>query len=493
DDVIYRKFGALDFTKDHHQSLAYRLTHGTHVMDLASGMGPFSKDEKCVHEDGGKAATLTPQEHPILAVQLPSPVTANTSGQMLASYVLQAVRTIMLWTDEIGEKYGQTDLPLVINFSYGYSAGPKDGSLFIEREIDRLIQERDAPTVVVLPAGNNYLSRTTAKFKLGKGGKLKSKEYEEKAKEIGWMIPPDDQTDNFVEIWVEDDTEDDAPISLELTGPSGEHITNIGLKEGSVKVLRRDQSALAALYYDRTLNRQNEKRHRYFLAVARTKKTDGDRAIAQCGEWKIKITNNRENNKLTAWCHIQRDDTPGTYTRRGRQSYFDHEKAYGRDERTGDYSALMPKCPITHEATINAIASGDETVVIGSVIDDMLDQQPWPPAEYSAQAHPAMQDKPLASAITESGHALPGVMAAGTRSGSVVRMRGTSAAAPQAARLLADLLAGGMSATQAIECIKNGKPKGRVQKLDCPDSRRGHAIVNTSKMNHIPRRGYPKT
>ena len=140
---------------------------------------------------------------------------------MLASYVLQAVRTIMLWTDEIGEKYGQTDLPLVINFSYGYSAGPKDGSLFIEREIDRLFQERDAPTVVVLPAGNNYLSRTTAKFKLGKGGKLKSKEYEEKAKEIGWIIPPDDQADNFVEIWVEDDTEDDAPISLELTGPSG--------------------------------------------------------------------------------------------------------------------------------------------------------------------------------------------------------------------------------------------------------------------------------
>ena len=49
----------------------------------------------------------------------------------MGSYVLQAVRLIMLWAD----RFGQDGVPLVINFSYGLLAGPKDGTQKIEQAL----------------------------------------------------------------------------------------------------------------------------------------------------------------------------------------------------------------------------------------------------------------------------------------------------------------------------------------------------------------------
>lgn len=474
DFEIYRKMGVIDFSRSEHPSLYFRVGHGTHVMDLACGADPGGGMGK----NAGETASLSPAEWPILAVQLPTRVTADTSGQRLTSYVLQALRTIILWADSI-----EHGVPLVVNFSYGFTAGPKDGSLTLEREIARMVSEREGETAVVLPAGNSYESRTTARFELSGNA----------SGDIGWTIPPDDQTDNFIEIWVDEVTSDKAPLRISLTSPDGKTVTSDGLTLGGVNVLQKNDRAIAAVYHDRPEVDGNKGRHRFFLAVSRTKELeDEDFQSAMSGEWTVKVENCR-SGETALWAHVQRDDTPTSFNMRGRQSYFDHHDAYNRNDRTGNYVDLGANCPITHAGTINAIATGDNTVVVGGTICDVVGDIVWPPAEYSSQGMPGLPEKPFASAFSEEGNAAPGILASGTHSGSYVLLSGTSVAAPQVARLLSEMLAEGKTVAEALESIKNGDPKGRVHKLDYPDDRRGYSIVEKPNFRNLPPRRYPST
>ena len=77
DVELYRHPGVdqLNFSSPIHKPLAYRRAHGTHVIDLACGYDAVTEDRA---------------DRPILAVQLPSDVTAHTSRPKLAPYFLQA-------------------------------------------------------------------------------------------------------------------------------------------------------------------------------------------------------------------------------------------------------------------------------------------------------------------------------------------------------------------------------------------------------------------
>lgn len=493
---IYRQDGVemLDFSQDRHQSMAYRVSHGTHVMDLAAGSDPGSSEQV---------------DWPILAVQLPTPVTADTSGVTLASYVLQALRTVILWADRLGDQ-----VPLIVNFSYGYSAGPKDGTSLIEQEIDRMVCERNkegSPTLLVLPSGNNYLSRTTAHFRL----------VDQQPREIDWVIPPDDPTDNFIEIWIYDDktasgpSHAEAPIAVRLTTPHGELGPVQMPRSGEMKVLEDSKGPIAGLYYHQfaAADDPTKIKHRVFLAVGRTRDLESESTLAPSGTWKISIERN-STEPVEAWCYIQRDDTPVGFRRFGRQSYLHHENAYGWDKDTASYTKLGKAsdddkaCPITHERTMTAIGNGAGTLVVGGVIDDRC----WPPAEYAASGSTPTRFGPLVSAVTDDSHVLAGVMASGTRSGTHVAMRGTSVAAPQVTRFLAHWLANNDAATNAslaqgsvgnladtVERLvraeintqaSNGSGQ-RLELLPKRDERRGFAVITKPRSADTPPRRYP--
>ena len=40
EDLVYRAAGLLDYTRPDHKAAAWRVTHGTHVMDAACGYDP---------------------------------------------------------------------------------------------------------------------------------------------------------------------------------------------------------------------------------------------------------------------------------------------------------------------------------------------------------------------------------------------------------------------------------------------------------------------
>jgi hypothetical protein len=273
-----------------------------------------------------------------------------------------------------------------------------------------------------MSAGNSYDDRMVATMTLESGA----------SRTLDWMLQPDDMTPSFVEIWLDGVGATDAcPVKVTLTPPSGPAGPDTMPAPGEGRMLSDGCMPICALYYDPPARTGAEGRARVFLAVNPTKSWEAGRPLAPCGRWTISLTNTAAN-PLTARLYIQRDDTPAGFRRKGRQSYFDHAAAYQRDCQTGDYTALDPSGPITHAGTLSALASDASIVVVGAV-----DDCPSPrPARYTSSGPTPARTGPDFCAVTEEGPSFPGILAAGSASGSVVAMSGTSVAAPQIARAL---------------------------------------------------------
>ena len=454
DAQVYRSAGVHDFSKDRYETSTLRIAHGTHVMDLACGADP--KDA-----DGQAFATY----HPILAVQLPDTVTADTSGISMGSYVLQGLRQVMLWADQLG------DIKLVVNFSYGITAGPKDGTHYLEREIDRLVEYRNrkAKTAVILPSGNSFEDRMTAAIDLASGA----------SEHLDWMILPDDGTPNFVEIWFDlpHSTSHPAPcpVQLTLTPPAGPKSPETMPEAGRAMLLKPCDKLVSGIYYDVFERPDCKNRARIFLAVNPTKSWDAGQAIAPSGRWRISLANPTQH-LLKLSLYVQRDDTPGGFRRKGRQSYFDHPSAHERDPVTGDYSALSKACPITHYATLSAIGTGRHTVLVGAAEDS----EPLRPARYTSSGRTDGKEQPDISAVADDGPAMLGILASGTASGSVVAMNGTSVAAPQITRRLAE------RGVPDVEALSD-----RSTVLETPSMRLGSGVLRRQRdINGVRRKYY---
>jgi hypothetical protein len=178
-------------------------------------------------------------------------------------------------------------------------------------------------------------------------------------------------------------------------------------------------------------------------------------SVAPSGTWTIVLKNNSvgPTERVHAW--IQRDDTPYGYRILGRQSYFD-DPAYRRFDQAGrEIEDDDPGTVIKRAGTINAIATGQIPAVIGGLLRKELR-----PAKYSSGGPLSgptglgspYRDGPDALTISDDSRTLAGVLAAGTRSGSVVSWNGTSVAAPLITRFLADELAAGRPGGRLAVC-----------------------------------------
>ncbi len=417
DTEVYRKNNFLKLNSAHPSSLVYHQTHGAHVMDLACGLDPESDDKK----------------RPIFAVQLPQPITAETSGITLGSYALQALRQIFNWADSYYYDSARdvfSPIPLVVNFSYGITAGPKDGSLPLVQEIDRLLKERKGriDTAVVMPAGNGYDSRTTARMCLSKCTE----------QSIEWIIHPDDKTESYLEIWLKAGEYDPAacPVTIVVTPPLGTAGPSTMPGNGFSQTMLLNNKRVCAVYYDLNEQSNGSQRPRIFIAINRTNSRDircDDFGAAPSGRWKITLENTSSERPIETELYIQRDDSLVGFELEGRQSFFDHEAAFERDKKTGAYTSIG-KSPITNKGTLNAIGGG-EPLLVGAA-DGSKNCFPTP---YTASGPTSLDCGPFASAICEEGKAFPGIYAAGSRSGYKVALQGTSMAAPQLARAIADV------------------------------------------------------
>lgn len=470
---IYRQTGQCDFSNYQSTPLAYRLSHGTHVLDLAAGADGIDD---------------TPV---IFAVQLPRALTGETSGIAMSSHILQAFRQILLWADQVS-----SSLPLVINFSLGNFAGPKDGYGLVEREIARLIEERNrtgGPTVAVLPAGNSYLGRTTAHMKLQPAGHAGASTY------VDWMLRPDDHTPSFVEIWLPEGTamtDNACPVTVTVTPPGGAPASPGTMPNaGRAKVLEGGGKPIAAIFYDLAPREGGPARPNLLLACNPTATFEDDLGTAPAGPWRIAVAN-RTGAELDVRLYVERDDTPYAHYPRGRQSIFNHPAALTRHPETGSHDALGPG-PVTHLGSLSGISGADGAILVGAALpgNDAL-----APAPYTSSGPTETKAGPDFSVEADRSKISRGIYAAGTLSGTTLRLSGTSVAAPQATRLIAELFAAEAAAgtgpqapvdiaalLRKLGARPDATPVEDRQRLGAFAFRRG-----TKQFESLPLRGYPQ-
>jgi hypothetical protein len=427
EEEVYRRAGLIDYRLEGHKSAAWRIAHGTHIMDLACGFDPQT----------------APDDRPIVCVQLPTRVTADTSGADLFPYVYDGIQYILNCADAIALARRSSPLPVVINLSYGRFAGPHDGTSWLERKIDELVlasASRGVDLRVVLPAGNSYLARFHAEISFRRAGQRATLE---------WRVQPDDRTPSYLEVWLPFRLlGNQSRVELTITSPTGETET-IDETPGSLREWVSPKGVYGAVRC--SLMAAPISRSMFLITLQPTADLDPARPTAPAGTWIVELKNRRLSRFDVVHARVQRDDSLYGFPLRGRQSYFDNA-CYLRYDHTGrDNEIDDPACLIRRDGTLNALSTGFFPIVMGAYI-----AKEKVPAKYSAAGPvtsylgflPPHRGGPDAMAVTEDSRVHKGILAAGSRSGSRVTMGGTSVAAPRIARWCADQLAQGNSATR---------------------------------------------
>jgi hypothetical protein len=286
-----------------------------------------------------------------------------------------------------------------------------------------------------------------------------------KSGEILWRVLPDDKTPNFVQIWlpkVNDDCNSKKRQQVKVSlVPPGEDPASAQPSELNMAVEWKIGGHVRARIYHQCFPRRGGSRECITIATRPTGDDQVSRPVVlvPSGSWKIRIRNITDRELRNIDLRVHRDD-PGMYSRSGaRQSYFDdrnYEIFYpgsGRiinDELHDDDKqryAELHRCghrvQVTRQGTLSSYAYAKGVLVVGG--SRLSDGQP---AIYSSSAsgvdyrtEDAAGNPPDLAAVSERSPAAPGILAAGTYSGSVAILSGTSVAAPQVTRALADRIA----------------------------------------------------
>lgn len=440
EETLYRNAGFIDFSKGTRQLAALRFTHGTHVLDIAAGHHP---SENRI-------------DRPIVAVQLPPEVVEQSSGSKMDLYAISAIEYILSRAEWLAADGGP--LPVVITMSYGFIAGPHDGTTHLEKAIDLRLEayrkKHGVQAELVLSAGNSHLSRCHARCAF-EDIAAPEDPSEKKSVMLEWRILPDDKTDSFVEVWLPSDEDiqykpslirklpDDTRIQVRVTAPDGtqsEWVTGVnGHTERLVSAgdPAASNAAVAEVKYLFAGGETNRAMFRITVGPTAMLEADLSGPTAPAGIWKIEIEQLDIEDSASIDCWVQRDDTIYGYPQRGRQSYFENG-GYDVSNENGipivEDSDAAPGALVRRRSLVSAMATGKTPIVVGA-----YDAKDHRPADYSSGGPATATDpRPHVLGIGDWSRVGYGILAAGGKSGSVVASNGTSAAAPYVARLLAD-------------------------------------------------------
>lgn len=432
-----------------------RTAHGTHVLDLAAGAAPWDADPI--------------RAVPILAVQLPPASVRETAGRRMEAYLVQGLRWIL--AEALRQANGTDVPPVVVNLSLGSLAGPGDRHAFLAdwfaHELARHRRITGGEVRLVIAYGNARQSRLVARAELRRSQPM----------ELIWRVQPDDHSSSFLELRVDGNMTQG--LKLRLTPPAGSGLPALDLDwpaAGSGWRLDGPRAALVAVA-------EPGGQALLHLALGPTVGRGALPAVAP-GGWRIRVqTTLAEPVRITA--RVQRDDTPPGYRTLGRQSWLDHPLAWDWDEEKRGYLAPRraedaPGCPVTREGTCVAYAGAEDPhlLFVGAVRPAA--GRGVRPVAYSSEGvgylmRPGESAGPTLAALGDDGAILPGRRAAGVVSGAVARMSGTSMAAPQVARRLAEYFLHTPASARSPEAERRFLT-GQAD-WGQPDPRLGHGIL----------------
>ncbi len=427
---LYRAAGAVDYSRGTIQSGGFFGNHGAAVVDLAAG---FASDD-------ADACNF-----PVMAVSLPPEITRDTLGTFSPLYVILGVlhlvhrtRRLCRWI-ETKKKLtaGSVKLPLVVNLSYGLSAGPKDGHGLVEAFMDAVSSETGTdigPVTFVLPMGNQRL------------GQLHGVLDPKTDATLGWALQPDDPTPSFLEIWgPELPAKPDKCMQLVLRPDGAARPERTSLADyGSYQSLDGDGVEMARAYLQwHPRGTKGGGRELITVAVPPTRPATAAGHSIRAGTWQVSV--DTEDRGLVD-IYVQRDDAIRGFRGGGRQSRLTDGLYQGRDEtgRAILYDPPGQHTGVVRDGAINAFANGTTQIRVGGgyaspthpgpIADPNLGPAPYCSLGFASKGPNVEGDK---VAPAERSRVLRGIITMGAMSGSRQAVAGTSMAAPQITRDLA--------------------------------------------------------
>ncbi len=394
----------------------YLATHGSHVLDMAGGVrNPLTRGE-----DRASKAKL-------LFVQLPLDTAGDSSGGSLCAHLLDGLRYLLWVTDP--------EAPLVVNISYGSSAGPHDGSSIIEQAMDELLTAGREKFAIVLAAGNSRAARLHVSRRASLDASVPRNAL------FRLNVVPGDSTDTFVEFWYS--TPKAGHVEFRTRLPSGDW--SDWVPADSLVELRDPATSevVAALVHQ--VKVPNGARSMTLLALRPTEAPrDDDGSLAEPGYWEVeaKLMGGAAGDGLMVEARIERDD-PRPFSGRKQTEFIGLE-------------------PDDASNTLCSIATGQHTVVVGGYRhSDGL------PVAYSSVGPRFKGQLPLAHAVCEWDSLDAGIRAAAIRGGETFLMNGTSVAAPVLARQLFNDMMSGLATATILQRLQTlSRARGSFVRLD---------------------------
>lgn len=385
--------------------------HGARVMHLLAG------------RRGTPGAAPDAGQMPVIFVQLPTQTVGDTSGDSLGMHVLDGARYIVARARQL-----DVAAEVTINISLGSVAGPHDGSSLAERALTELAS--DPKVRIVMAAGNTA----------GPESRLHAQQVVARGTPGRFVVRAHSalQRDSFVELWIDADAAD--ALALRVVAPGGQRSDWIGV--GQLTALRgAGRQVLAAL----SVVRRPAQGERGAMALLSLATTDGigSRMPAPAGFWSIEVESQRATPTVVhGW--VERDDTV-IGARRPQQMRFETAIGQADDGSVND------------DMTLSNLSNAEGLVVVGGYVQSAMRV-----AAYSANG-PRRGGQagdpthyPNHYAPSDRSHWLRGIAVPGFFSGTHSAISGTSAAAPQVARTLAE---GGVMAEIPPDAVGNSSPQ----------------------------------
>lgn len=408
--------------------LRRRMSHGGAVLDLLAGSRRL---EDRVHATDERPPTWqladdAASRADIVFVDLPRNSVQDSSSGGLGRWLLDGLRYICSCA-------GPRTKRIVVNISNGTSRSTHDGTSLLERAMLDLIEEQKRHGRVlhiVVAAGNARDEETHAQLdglRVGVPAK------------IHVQVPPASEAPAWITIRVPPGRA--ADLTFTLLPPRGACLSPVAVA-GTQLSLVEGQAHLAAIVFPEPLDRSESSMVLVYIAAT---ERWGTGACAPHGDWTLYVEAHSDSIEPLHLFLSRNQTNPGALPR-GRQARFvsDYE-GYSPDRwrRSPEVDPHPPCSPIRRTGTLNGLAtagSGTGLVVAGSVYWRANGSARFSPysalgpsaGPYGRPSRCDVDDR----APTDMYRGLSGIRAAGNRSGIIVRVNGTSFAAPQVARRL---------------------------------------------------------
>lgn len=429
-------YGSLVSQKGSERAIRSRESHGASVAAAVAGsldaanVIPTGADD-CQQMRSPELADAAAKA-PIIFVDMPNEQIEISSGRWMPVTVLDGVRFIVAEARKrFKPRDSQKRVPVVINISSGSSAGSHDGNSMIESALTEILNS-DPLIAITVSAGNSRLTQSHFETILSPKA----------SEDIYVRVPPAKRFETYVELWPAWQTADGktalvSPDNLKIAikSPAEETFRNVVVGGEEVVFLDGEGNVIAGIRFAKNAV-QSRNRAMALLVISATSPHE-IRPSAPYGNWVIRCTNNAGAPlKIQAW--IERDEIVFGLRQPQQARFIDADytppQANNWIEDTKNsvsrYSTLSNLASASHAFAVAAGVGGEKTGFVS-------------PYSGGGSGRSELDGSPLLMARADRSPAQPGMPAWGNYRSARRHMNGTSIAAPQAARWIANAFARG--------------------------------------------------